>query len=415
MPEAPRSLRIGMVCFSTPGGSGVVAAELGLELAARGHRIHFLSRERPFRMPGEAENIRFHRVEAPHHPLFPEPPYFLALANLLARVAREEGLDVIHVHYAVPHAASALLARQTLAAAGISSLPAIVTTLHGSDVTLVGSDPALADVTAFTLASSDAVTTVSHYLRAEAWRRLAPDVPIDVVPNFVSTARFRPRPDPGLRHLFAADSEMLVVHVSNFRPVKRVPEVIHIFSRIVRHVPARLLLIGDGPDAGRAREEAQILGVAHAVSFLGYQADVAPVLSVADLFLLPSLSESFGVAAAEAMACGVPVLASDVGGLGEVIRHGETGYLLPPDDTDSWAYHAVRLLRNPSCRHRIAAAAIQDVRARFAPERVVPQYEAIYARAIMRASGAAGPVRGTGDPVQSAGAAPCALEPAEEA
>lgn len=409
MAETSQRLRIGMVCFATPGGSGVVAAELGMELAARGHRVHFFSTERPFRLAVDHENVRFHKVEAPSHPLFPEPPHLLAVANSLAAVTKKEGLDVIHVHYAIPYAASAFLARHMLLAAGVRP-PAVVTTIHGSDVTLVGPDPSLSQVTAFTLAASDAVTAVSHYLRSEALRRLSPELSIEVIPNFVNTARFRPRPDPALRRLFAAEGEMLVVHVSNFRPVKRVPKVIRIFSRILAHVPARLLLVGDGPDARWAREEAAILGIGHAVSFLGYQTDVAPILSTADLFLLPSLSESFGVAAIEAMACGLPVLASDVGGLREVIRHGKTGYLMPPDDTEAWAHRAVRLLRNPSCRRRIGAAAAEDVRARFAPERIVPRYEAVYARA-------AGPAAwdGIADQRCGAGAGRLDLDPVEEA
>lgn len=382
-----RGIRIGIVCFPSVGGSGVVAADLGLELARRGHQVHFIGSGLPFRLASHGldhgrpdGSLAFHPVEAPRHPLFPEPLYYLSLTNQLARVARREDLDVLHVHYAIPHAACACQARDMLA--GERRGPAVVTTLHGSDVTVLGCDPALRDVTAHNLAASDAVTAVSRFLREEAARRLDLAVPIEVVTNFVNPDVFHPRPDPPLRRLFAADEERLVVHVSNFRPLKRVPEVVRLFALISRQVSARLLLVGEGPEVDSTRQEAAALGLGERVRFLGRQAEVAPLLGVADLFLFPSLNESFGVAAAEAMSCGVPVIASDVGGLRELVEHGRTGFLFAPEDGEGMAAQAIALLRDPDLSRRIGQAAARHARAAFSPARVVPLYEAVYQRAV---------------------------------
>lgn len=393
-------MRIGIVCFPSVGGSGVVAAELALALSRRGHAVHVVSSDLPFRLAAHAPEggpgrPTFHRVEAPSHPLFPEPLHFLALADRLARLSQEEALDILHVHYAVPHAAAACLARdiRRRRAGGSGGAPAVVTTLHGSDVLTLGADPALAVVTAHSLCAGDAVTAVSRYLREEAARRLGVTVPIDVIPNFVDPAVFHPRFDPALRRLFAGDGEGLILHVSNLRPVKRVPEVIRVFALVARQVPARLLIVGDGPELRGAREEVEALGLADRVRLLGRQAEVAPLMGISDLFLFPSLSESFGVAAAEAMACGVPVIASAVGGLGEVVVDGETGFLLPPEDGEGMAARALTLLRDPALRRRMGEAAARHVRARFTPERVVPLYEEVYRRALegRRSPGAALP------------------------
>ncbi len=379
-------MRVGIVCFPSVGGSGVVACELALALARRGHRVHVVSTDLPFRLAGKGPvpGLTFHRVQAPAHPLFPEPLYFLALTDALVRLGRSERLDVLHVHYAVPHAASACLARDLLRRQGCAPVPAVVTTLHGSDVLSLGPDPSIASVTAQSLRDSDALTAVSGYLRQEAALRLRIDAPVDVVPNFVDPEVFRPRPDPGLRRLFAGDGEHLIIHVSNLRPVKRVPEVVRIFALVARKVPARLLVVGEGPELRSAREEAEALGLGERVRFLGRQGEVAPLLAISDLFLFPSLSESFGVAAAEAMACGLPVIASDVGGLREVVVDGVTGYLLPPEDGEGMAARAVALLRDEDQRRRMGEAAARHVRARFTPERVVPLYEDVYLRAVRR-------------------------------
>lgn len=374
-------MRIGIICFPGPGGSGVVATDLGRQLARRGHEIHFISYERPFRLPEaarEEEAITFHQVKAPSYPLFPEPLYFIALVNTLARLAGQ--LDVIHVHYAVPHAASAALARQMLE----EEAPALVTTIHGSDVTLVGADPSLARVTAFSLNDSDAVTAVSSFLRDEAQRRLDLRTAIHVISNFIDAGVFQRRFDPSLRAGFAAPEERLMVHISNFRPVKRVPAAVDIFARLAGRVPARLLLVGEGPDLEAARAVAAALGVAERVHFVGRQPDVTPYLSIADVFLFPSRNESFGVAAAEAMACGVPVVASRVGGIPELVEDGLTGYLVSPEDLEGMAEKATRLLLDPALGRRLGEAGARRVREHFTPEGIVPLYEDVYARALER-------------------------------
>lgn len=376
-------MRVGIVCFASAGGSGVVATELGLELARRGHSVHFIAGSRPFRLPPRTPGVHFHPSQAPAHPLFTEPPHALALANAMIEVSREAGLDVIHVHYAVPHAAAACLARQALG----RRAPALVATVHGSDVTAVGSHPGLAAVTAHCLNACDVIAAPSAYLREEARRRLNLEKPVTMIPNFVNPAVFRPHRDAELRRRYASDEERLVVHVSNFRPVKRVPEVVRIFASIARRAGARLLLVGDGPEKGDAEAAAGTLGVADRVAFLGHRADVTRILGIADLFLLPSLSESFGVAAAEAMACGVPVISSDVGGLRELVRHGETGYLCHPENREEMAELAVALLRDDELRRRMSRAAAWHVRARFTPARVVPLYEKAYAAALRLRAG----------------------------
>lgn len=380
-------MRVGLVCFPSVGGSGVVASELALALASRGHRVHLVSTDIPFRLRGSRSlpGLTVHRVQPPSHPLFPEPLYLLALSDTLVRLAEEEGLDVLHVHYAVPHAAAACWARHLLSRRDPRRAPAVVTTLHGSDVLSLGPDPALARVTGASLRESDALTAVSEYLRREALRRFGADLEVTVVPNFVDPQVFRPRPDPDLRRLFAPDGEALLVHVSNLRPVKRAPEVVRIFALVARRVPARLVVVGEGPELRSAREEAAALGLGERVRFLGRQAEVAPLLGVADLFLFPSLSESFGVAAAEAMACGVPVIASDVGGLREVVVDGVTGFLLPPEDGEGMAARAVALLRDEGRRREMGAAAARHARARFTPAAVVPRYEEVYRQALRRA------------------------------
>jgi N-acetyl-alpha-D-glucosaminyl L-malate synthase BshA len=373
-----RPLNVGIVCYASVGGSGIVATELGKALALRGHQAHFISTETPFRLGDFQDGLFFHQVLTPTYPLFREPQYLLSLANKIVQVARESKLDIIHAHYAVPHATAAFLSRQILSADGPG--PRVVTTLHGTDITLVGSDPSYSRIVAFSIEQSDAVTAVSNSLRASTYAELGVKHPISVIPNFLDCSAHRRRPRPDLRRRFSGHDERtkVVVHVSNFRPVKRVDAVIGIFDRIRKQVPARLLLVGDGPDLAMAQQMARDLGIGALVDAVGAQEEVVPLLSIADLFLLPSAQESFGLAALEAMACEVPVIASRVGGLPEVIEHGVSGFLHPLDALDEMAASAVAVLTDPTLHQNVAQAACRRVRSEFCVERVVPMYEACY-------------------------------------
>ena len=373
-----RPLNVGIVCYASVGGSGIVATELGKALALRGHQAHFISTETPFRLGDFQEGLFFHQVLTPTYPLFREPQYLLSLANRIVQVARESNLDIIHAHYAVPHATAAFLSRQILSADGEG--PKVVTTLHGTDITLVGSDPSYSRIVAFSIEQSDAVTAVSNSLRSSTYAELGVKHPIAVIPNFLDCAIHRRRPRPDLRKRFSRGDEAtkVIVHVSNFRPVKRVDSVVAIFDRIRKKVPARLLLVGDGPDLASAQQTARDLGISSIVDAVGAQEEVVPLLSIADLFLLPSVQESFGLAALEAMACEVPVIASRVGGLPEVIEHGVSGFLHPLEAIDEMAASAVELLSNPILHTSVAQAACRRVRSEFCVERVVPMYEACY-------------------------------------
>ena len=372
-------MTVGIVCYAALGGSGIVATELALALAARGHDAHVISTDPPFRLT-DPTRVSFHRVDPPGYPLFREPQYLLALATTLAQVARRHGLDIVHAHYAVPHATAAYLARQILAAAGAPRVPRVVTTLHGTDITLVGSDPSYADAVAFSIDSSDGVTAVSESLKTETYRMLRVRSSIAVIPNFLDCERYRRRPDPALRARLCPPErfDALVLHASNFRPVKRVPTVIEIVARIRRRVRARLLLLGAGPDLPAVRRAIEAHGLEEAVSLVGEQHDLVPWLSVADLFLLPSAQESFGLAALEAMACEVPVVASRVGGLPEVVTDGVDGFLRDPDDIEGMAETAVALLRDQRLGRRVGERAAATVRERFCAERIVPLYERLY-------------------------------------
>jgi L-malate glycosyltransferase len=372
-------VNIGIVCYASVGGSGVVATELGKALALRGHQAHFISTETPFRLGDFQENLFFHQVATPTYPLFREPQYLLSLANRIVQVTREFSLDIIHAHYAVPHATAGFLSRQVLAASGTA--PKVVTTLHGTDITLIGNDPSYSQIVAFSIEQSDGVTAVSNSLRESTYRELQVTREISVIPNFLDCAIHRRRPRADLRKHFAGDDKTkIVIHVSNFRPVKRVEAVVDVFNRIQKAVPARLLLVGDGPDLSVAQRWARELGIGHLVHAVGAQEEVVPLLSIADVFLLPSAQESFGLAALEAMACEVPVIASEVGGLPEVIEHGVSGFLHPLDAEDEMAESAIALLTDP-VRHRdVAQAACRRVREQFCVERVVPMYEDCYRR-----------------------------------
>jgi N-acetyl-alpha-D-glucosaminyl L-malate synthase BshA len=377
-----RPLNVGIVCYASVGGSGIVATELGKALALRGHQVHFISTETPFRLGEFQEGLSFHQVLTPTYPLFREQQYLLSLANRIVQVTREFDLDIIHAHYAVPHATAAFLSRQVLAAGG--SAPKVVTTLHGTDITLVGNDASYSEIVAFSIQQSDSVTAVSASLRDATYEALGITRGIDVIPNFLDCAVHRRRPRADLRKRFTGgdDATKIVAHVSNFRPVKRVDAVVDIFDRIRQQVPARLLLVGDGPDLALAYRKARELGITPFVDSVGAQEEVVPLLSVSDVFLLPSAQESFGLAALEAMACEVPVVASRVGGLPEVIEHGVSGYLHEPDAIDEMAASALSLLTDDALHQRVSTAACRRVREEFCVERVVPMYEACY-RAVL--------------------------------
>ena len=369
-----------MVCYASVGGSGIVATELGKALALRGHQVHFISTETPFRLGEFQEGLSFHQVLTPTYPLFREPQYLLSLSNRIVQVSREFNLDVIHAHYAVPHAAAAYLSREVLAATGSGTVPRVVTTLHGTDITLVGNDSSYSEIVSFSIQQSDGVTAVSQSLRSATFDELGVTRDIRVIPNFLDCSVHRRRVRPDLRRRLTGGDEAtkIVAHVSNFRPVKRVDAVMAIFDRIRQAVPARLLLVGDGPDLALAYRTARELGIATLVHGVGAQEEVVPLLSVSDVFLLPSAQESFGLAALEAMACEVPVVASRVGGIPEVIEDGISGFLHDPEAIEEMAASAIALLTDEILHERMSHAACRRVREEFCVERVVPMYEACY-------------------------------------
>jgi N-acetyl-alpha-D-glucosaminyl L-malate synthase BshA len=369
-------MKIAIACYPTYGGSGVVATELGMALAGRGHEIHFLSYEPPYRLGAADEwhaNVYFHEVQVSAYPLFRYPPYDLALASRLVDVIAHHGVEIIHAHYAVPHAISAVLAREMSGGA-----VKVLTTLHGTDVTLVGQDKSYLPATRYGLLKSDAVTAVSHHLAEQTRRILCGDCRIEVIHNFIDTERYRPRDCPETRAQLADESEAVILHLSNFRPVKRPVDVVRIFAGIARRMPARLLLVGDGPELPRAEAEAEALGVRDRVSVLGQRGEIDRLLPCADLLLLPSETESFGLAALEAMACGVPPLASRIGGLPEVIEDGVSGILCPVGEVEEMASRAVTLLQDREARAAMASAARERAVARFGLERGVADYERAY-------------------------------------
>ncbi len=378
-------LNIGVVCFPTFGGSGIVATEVAAGMARRGHTVHVVSHAVPRRLDQGCESLRFHQVTTRSYPVFPQPQYALALASTLVSVVDYEGIDVLHIHYAVPHATSAWMARAVLG----PRAPALVTTLHGTDVTLVGNDDSYLPITRHAVAASDAVTTPSVFLRDAAWRNLELDplaTPIEVIPNFVDVDRYAPDGEAAaarLAGLWDGDRTVpVIVHVSNFRPVKRVPRVIELLERVRRTTPARLLLIGDGPERARVESRIRKLGLRDHVRLLGQQERFQPLLSAAAAFVLPSETESFGLAALEALSSGVPVVASRVGGLPEVVRHGETGFLADPEDLDGMAAHLVALVSDPERRRQMGRAAREDALKRFREGPMIDRYEALYRRTL---------------------------------
>lgn len=371
-----RAMKIGISCYPTYGGSGIVATELAMALAEGGDEVHVISYALPSRLSFSSSRLYFHEVIVPRYPLFEYPPYSLALATKMVEVARHGGLDVMHVHYAVPNAVSAVLARQILAP---RPLP-VVTTLHGTDITLVGNDPSYLETTRFGIVESDAVTAVSADLRRATIEQFGVANSIDVVPNFIDPRRYEAaRGLPGARR-WAKPGERVLVHISNFRPVKRVLDVVQVFERVRRELPARLLMVGDGPERPRVEQYCREHCICDGITFVGSLPLVEEVLVGADLFLLPSETESFGLAALEALACEVPVVATSVGGLPEVVTHGQTGFLFPVGDVDGMAAAAVALLGDEERRREMGRAGRRDAVERFGQDRVVGQYREIYQR-----------------------------------
>jgi N-acetyl-alpha-D-glucosaminyl L-malate synthase BshA len=375
-------MKIGITCYPTYGGSGVVATELGIELAARGHDIHFITYSPPFRLSGREANIRFHEVSATNYPLFEYPPYDLALASRMAEVAELYQLDLLHVHYAIPHSVSAQLAREMLRAQGLK-LP-FITTLHGTDITLVGLDRSYLPITKFGIEQSNGVTAISQHLADRTRESFGITKHIEVIRNFVNCDLYQRDPEKvrTMRPRFAQPDERLLVHLSNFRPVKRVTDAVEVFARVARELPARLMLIGDGPDCSAAEFLAKKLGVFDRIHFMGKQDNVHDLLPLADLMIMPSQMESFGLAALEAMACCVPTIATRVGGVPELIQHEVTGLLFDVGDVEAMASGAINLLSNPSALDTMAKAARRTAQDHFCASRMIPMYEAFYERVL---------------------------------
>jgi N-acetyl-alpha-D-glucosaminyl L-malate synthase BshA len=393
-------MKIGITCYPTYGGSGAVATELGLELARRGHEVHFVSYAQPFRLTSFRPGVFFHEVEMMPYPLFEYPPYSLALAVTLHGVTVEHELDLLHVHYAVPHATSAWVAREMLQADGRDVK--IITTLHGTDITLVGQDPSFEPITRFSIERSDGLTAVSAHLKERTLEAFGCDGRrITVIPNFIDPQRYDREGTPCHRADLARAGERLVMHISNFRKVKRVDDVVRVFARIQQRVPARLVLVGDGPERSVAAHVAEVEGVADRTVFLGKIESVAELLSCADLFLLPSEEESFGLVALEAQACGVPVLGTGGSGLSEVVEDGVSGWLHPVGDVDAMAESGVRVLRDGDLWLRASAAARGRAVESFAADRIVPLYEKFYREVL---AGGGGRTRGRDAPMGGADA-----------
>jgi N-acetyl-alpha-D-glucosaminyl L-malate synthase BshA len=368
-------MKIGITCYPTYGGSGAIATELGKELALRGHEIHFISYAIPFRLNRYIENVIYHEVESSNYPLFEFPLYTLSLTSKMAEVAKFENLDVLHVHYAIPHAVSAYLAKEILKP--IKDIK-VITTLHGTDITLVGLEPNFLPLINFSIERSDAVTAVSKFLKEKTISQYEIQKEILVIPNFVDTELFKPVPNCAYRDHIAPKGEKILIHISNFRPVKRVMDVIRIFEKVDKEVPSKLLLIGDGPDRFECEQLCRQLNITHKVKFLGKQEAIIDILNASDLFLLPSQSESFGLAALEAMSCGLPVIASSVGGLPELIKHNETGFISEIGDIDRMSKYAIELLCNEKKYEMFSKNARKKAIEKFDKSIIVPMYEKLY-------------------------------------
>ena len=374
-------MKIGITCYPTYGGSGAVATELGIALAERGHEIHFITYRQPFRLPEFLPRIFFHEVDVGRYPLFEFPPYDLALAVRMHEVVRAHQLQLLHCHYAIPHATSAWIAREMLREAGEDVR--LITTLHGTDITIVGQDPSFYAITKFSIEKSDRITAVSEYLREETISAFGcAGCSVDVIHNFINPETYdRAKYPPLLRNQFG-ESRKILMHISNFRTVKRVRDVVRIFAEVHREIPSVLVMIGDGPDRSAAEEESRILGVEDSVSFLGKVDQIAPLLACADLFLLPTQSESFGLSALEALASGVPVIGTNAGGLPEVVRDGETGVLCGVGDVAGMAANALAILEDGNRWSNMSRSASADARARFSQDAIVSKYESLYRRTL---------------------------------
>jgi N-acetyl-alpha-D-glucosaminyl L-malate synthase BshA len=369
-------VRVGITCYPTYGGSGIVATELGLELANRGHDVHFISYANPIRLDPDVPRIHYHEVEVATYPLFQYPPYSLALASRMAEVAECYSLDLLHVHYAIPHSISALLAREMLARKG-RRLP-FITTLHGTDITLVGTDRSYLPITKFSIEESDGVTAISDYLRRATVDFFEVKNDIRVIKNFVNCGMYQPDPERRRSSRLAPPGEKVIIHISNFRPVKRVLDCIRILKEVRKNAPAHLLMVGDGPDRAPAEVLARELGVERHVTFMGKQQHVERLLPLAHVLLLPSELESFGLAALEGMACGVPPVATRVGGLPELVTEGQDGFLEPVGDIQAQAARAVELLTDEALHRRLSGAARLTAETRFCTSLIIPQYEHYY-------------------------------------
>jgi N-acetyl-alpha-D-glucosaminyl L-malate synthase BshA len=377
-------MNIGIVCYPTYGGSGVVATELGKALAAEGHQVHFITYAMPFRLDGYHANVFYHEVEMPNYPLFEFQLYTLALASKMVDVIRYEKLDILHVHYAIPHATSAYLAKQIIQKEHDIK---IVTTLHGTDITLIGLEPSFLPLVKFAIEESDAVTSVSRFLREKTLTNFnIKNKEIDVIPNFIDADFYKPCRECDVRRQYAPQGEKILMHVSNFRAVKRVSDTVRILHEVVKSVPAKLILVGDGPERSEAERLSRELGVAEHVRFLGKQNGLPQILAAADVFLLPSQSESFGLAALEAMSCGVPVVATSSGGIPEVVLHGETGYVAEIGDTERMARYVVDLLTNPKKHKRFSEASRRRAVEEFDTRLLLPNYIALYERLLQAPS-----------------------------
>ena len=368
---------IGITCYPSAGGSGIVATELGQQLARRGHEVHFISYGIPFRLDKYEPNLLYHEVETNAYPLFKFPTYTLTLAAKMAQVSRDYKLDILHMHYAIPHATCAYLAKQILADLG-NQIPKIITTLHGTDITLVGQDPSFYDMTRFSINASDGLTAVSNYLAEETKEVFNLEKEIRVIHNFFNAERFRPDLCECVKSDFVKDKEFLLAHISNFRPVKRTLDVIDIFEKISAEVPAKLMLVGEGPDTVLTKRQIKKKNLEDRVFFLGNQNRVEAVLPCADLFLIPSEEESFGLAALEALACGVPVIGTAGTGLAEVVDDFENGFLLPVGDTSSMARAALSLLNNKTRLTEFKKKAAKNALEKFNAEKIVAQYLKYY-------------------------------------
>jgi N-acetyl-alpha-D-glucosaminyl L-malate synthase BshA len=373
-------MKIGIVCYPTFGGSGVLATELGLALSDKGYEVHFITYEQPVRLTQNFHpNIYFHEVKVPTYPLFDYPPYETALASAMVNVIVNQELDLLHLHYAIPHASAAYFARQILKKTG-RDIP-FITTLHGTDITLVGRDATYAPVVAFSINESDAITAVSNSLKQETLKWFKIEKEIHVIPNFVDIKRFHQTDKDHFKQMLAPNGERILVHVSNFRSVKRVPDVIRIFEKIKKEIPSKLLMIGDGPDRQNVEDLARSLGVYNDIRFLGKQEQISEILSIADLFILPSETESFGLSALEAMACNVPLISTNAGGIPEINLEGKTGYLSNVGDIESMSKNAIYILSDDDRLQHFKKAAIAQAR-KFEKQHIIPEYEKLYAEVI---------------------------------